>query len=519
MNVGNKISELRTKKNMTVEDLAKELNVSTEEVIKYENNDIEPTLDKKILLCKILDTTLDEISVRIDRKPKPIDRYEEEKGKEEETEVEPEIIEEVPLATTTITYNEKIFDSMFKSDFKKYVVQSTISIVSYVLFAIFALLINAPIFYIFFFGLSVLNIIRLMMSQSKYKNNKNEWLEQFDNVKKEYYFYENFIDVTSSDTDSICTRFEYDALYRVIERDAVILCIFNTAPKAILTIVKSNLDEGTIDKIRTILQKNCKDYVVLDPIAYEDKVVAKKQNKMKTLLSVSIILCFVGYFCSNIIYNLFNLDDTLEVNLILYGVATLFPLFCIIVAVIGKKKLQLKTTKNFVIGIIVLVLCIFNMVSAYVSHIVYKAQNNDELVEIIENKTATNLPDYYYTIFTDNDLESVQNEEYQIIFDSYQVWTFSKKQEVEIFEKEIEKSSLWVKKDNYNQEQVIELTDNAKELLGLLMYETPDKADYYMLIENGDNYIFSAYYNSENTGYMLTVEYSKVAVGDETKNL
>ena len=76
MNLGNKIKELRNNKNLTVEELAKALDVSTETIIEYENNELEPTLDKKIILCQVLDTSLDELSIKLERKPKPIDRYE-----------------------------------------------------------------------------------------------------------------------------------------------------------------------------------------------------------------------------------------------------------------------------------------------------------------------------------------------------------------------------------------------------------------------------------------------------------
>lgn len=515
MNLGNKIKELRNNKNLTVEELAKALDVSTETIIEYENNELEPTLDKKIILCQVLDTSLDELSIKLERKPKPIDRYEADDITEEKTTVLPteEIVEENLIATTSIIYNEKIFDSMFKSDFKRFLTQTIISIVSYITFAIIALVLNASIFYIFFFGLAILNIIKFMMNQSRFKNNKIEWLEQFDNVKKEYYFYESFVDVTSSDTDTACTRFEYSALYRIIERDAVILCIFNTVPKAILTIVKSNVDEETINKIRAVLRKNCENYVEIDPITKEDKMTAKKQEKIKLLLNIAIILCFVGYFCSNIIYNSFNLDDTLEVNLILYSIAMLFPLFCLVVYFIAKKKFNVKSTKTLVIGIIVLVLCIFNLASAYISHVMYKMNNNDKLVEEIESTTSVDLPDYYYTIYLDKTLENEQKEGYEIKFDSYQIWTFSKKQELKQFTEAIKTSSNWFKQEDYSQE-IIELDDDAKDFLKMFMYETPDKADYYSLIENDGKYIFMAFYNSDNANYMLTVEYSKTAISD-----
>lgn len=499
MNIGKKITELRVNKNMSVEDLSTALNVSTEEILKYENNEMEPSLDKKILLCQIFDTTLDEISVKIERKPKPIDRYEEETLDQNVIEEVEDIKEEVLVAQTSVTYNEKIFDSMFKNEFKKYTTQTIISAGSYLIFAFFSLMLQATFFYILFFVMFITNVIKLMLNKSKFKNNKIAWINQFNGVKKEYYFYEDFIDIISSDAGSNTQRFEYSNLINVLEKDSVILCVFNTMPRSILTISKENIKLEDLVKIRDLLHKKCKDYVEVDPITEEDKKNAKIQTKVRTLLNISIILCFVGYFCINLIYNLNVFDRTLAANLLLYSVSLLFPIFCILMGVIAKKKYLIKATKNIVIGVIVLVFCVGNMATVYMNHIISKSKNNDELITLIEKNESINIPDYYYTIYKEEPKDS------NII--SYQIMTFAKQDEIKAFEESIKNNANWKTKDQIPSSEIIELTSEAKEYLYLMLYDTPDSANYYLQIENGNKEIFLAYYNTKDTGYMLAVEY------------
>ncbi len=64
MNFGEKIYELRTKKNLSQGDLADRLDVSRQSVSKWENNTAVPDLDKLIKLCDIFEITLDELTGR-----------------------------------------------------------------------------------------------------------------------------------------------------------------------------------------------------------------------------------------------------------------------------------------------------------------------------------------------------------------------------------------------------------------------------------------------------------------------
>ncbi len=64
MNIGEKIYELRTKKNLSQGDLADRLDVSRQSVSKWENNTAVPDLDKLIKLCDVFEISLDEITGR-----------------------------------------------------------------------------------------------------------------------------------------------------------------------------------------------------------------------------------------------------------------------------------------------------------------------------------------------------------------------------------------------------------------------------------------------------------------------
>ena len=53
MNLGEKIYQLRTEKNLSQGDLADRLDVSRQSVSKWENNTAVPDLDKLIKICDI----------------------------------------------------------------------------------------------------------------------------------------------------------------------------------------------------------------------------------------------------------------------------------------------------------------------------------------------------------------------------------------------------------------------------------------------------------------------------------
>ncbi len=70
MNLGEKIYQLRTDKNLSQGDLADKLDVSRQSVSKWENNTAVPDLDKLIKICDIFEISLDELTGREKREEK-----------------------------------------------------------------------------------------------------------------------------------------------------------------------------------------------------------------------------------------------------------------------------------------------------------------------------------------------------------------------------------------------------------------------------------------------------------------
>lgn len=76
MNLGEKIYQLRTEKNLSQGDLADRLDVSRQSVSKWENNTAVPDLDKLIKLCDIFEISLDELTGREKPKEKSVNKIE-----------------------------------------------------------------------------------------------------------------------------------------------------------------------------------------------------------------------------------------------------------------------------------------------------------------------------------------------------------------------------------------------------------------------------------------------------------
>ena len=60
MNIGEKIYNLRKKKNLSQEDLASILNVSRQTISKWETGESNPDIDKIVPLCNFFEISTDE---------------------------------------------------------------------------------------------------------------------------------------------------------------------------------------------------------------------------------------------------------------------------------------------------------------------------------------------------------------------------------------------------------------------------------------------------------------------------
>ena len=125
MNIGQKIKTLRENNNISIEELAKKINDSVENLLKYENNELEPTLDKKLALSIALGVTLSDLSYSIEQKVANVNDnvLDQTEGFVLEETLKKVDLEEIPFASSNIIYSENIFNKIFKKDYQRYFIQ------------------------------------------------------------------------------------------------------------------------------------------------------------------------------------------------------------------------------------------------------------------------------------------------------------------------------------------------------------------------------------------------------------
>ena len=229
---------------------------------------------------------------------------------------------------------------------------------------------------------------------------------------------------------------------------------------------------------------------------------------------ITLIIAISSVIIVNIINRVFSIDATLENNLLVYGIAIILPLMSVIMGIVSNKKFNIRSLKNIIVGIVMCGVCVLFMGLSFVNHYVLKMSNNDELKEKIENVSTIELPDYYYTLYYSdkNDNVVINSNEYKI--NSYQVWSFVKKDEVADFEKGLVNTSNWNNYSDYKDTFV--LTEKANSLLKSLGYDTSKPATYFLLSDGSSNvlnvedghYTFMAYYVESN--YLLVVDFEIV---------
>ena len=117
MNIGQKIKTLRENNNISIEELAKKINDSVENLLKYENNELEPTLDKKLALSIALGVTLSDLSYSIEQKVANVNDnvLDQTEGSVLEETLKKVDLEEIPFASSNIVYSEKRLSTLFYS--------------------------------------------------------------------------------------------------------------------------------------------------------------------------------------------------------------------------------------------------------------------------------------------------------------------------------------------------------------------------------------------------------------------
>lgn len=516
MNLGEKIKSLREGKGLTIDELATKINDEPANLSMYENNELEPTLDKKLALSIELGVSLDELSYSIEQKYTKIEKHTQEEGinlEVEETYVEEK---EEPFAKSTITYNEDVFNQVFKDSHTRSSIQSAIFILGYVLCGVFTLTSQLTIFSYLCFGIAAFSLVKLIMSFSRYKASKKAWLQEYSHTTREYSYYKEYLEVTSNNDES--KKIEYKAILRVIENKNYLIALYYEGVPTFLVIETSGFVDDELIKIRTALKENCPNYIDIN-LQRQEKTLNPKMKKWNIVLWVFAILALFSITIVSNIIRIFNQDNTLMVNLLTYGLALILPVISIILGVISKKKKNFPSSKNTIIGLIMTIGCILFMFLSVAQYQLYKAHNNDELVLHIENITNTQIPDDYNTIYIDETTSNETRGELNYIISSYNVWTFNKVNEVKSLEESIENNLKWQKNTNEIQNSYgFNLNNDVKTVLNGLSYEVSEQADYIMLINlnnnetnnlidsTGDRYLSLMYYDEGN--YFIVVEFT-----------
>ncbi len=523
MNLGERIKTYREKADISIEDLAKQINDTIENVNKYENNEVEPTLDKKLAIAIALGVGLDDLSYNIEKTNKKhtytsTDEHVEENQKEESEVKEPEIIE-IPFANSTITFTEALFNKIFKKDYNRYYFQFFISLLGYIFVAIYAFLYNMDIIGYLCSIFGVYSIVKAIIMLARFKKGKKEWLTQFNHVQKTYQYFNEYILIRSNDERYPEVRFYYRDIFRAIESEDLIICIINGEQKVILTIDKSTLDSEGLIKVRTAIQNNCFNYLNATQTISQDKTQIKKNKALDICLWILVGLSALSLFYGAI-FNLTGFDNTIVNQVIVYILAMIFPILSIIMGIVAKKKFHFPSKKNIIVGIILLVICAFNLMTSLVSHMILVSNNNYPLVETIKKNTNTLMPNDFYTIYSENKKTNIEEDEAIYYIETYQIWIFNQKKEIEALEETIKNpNSKWKKRnEEMSYKNIVSINENAKTILMDLGYDTSKTADYYLLLnlntnqldelnyQSGDKYLLLAYYDSSN--YMIAIEFT-----------
>lgn len=506
MNIGQKIKEQRELKSLSVEKLATLINDNVENIKKYEANELEPMLDKKIALCNALDLTLDDLSYTIEHKT----NYQKIENDDTVTIDETEEIVETPFASSAILYDEVVYKEVFQKDYLRFCLQSLITLIGYIIILGYSYVLQFNIFIYIMYVLTGYSLLKFIFALFNYFTNKKKWLQQYGGNKRDYYFYHSYIEINDSNNNET-KKIDYSSIVRVIEKDRFFICMCLLDIQTILIIDKSKLNEQEQVIIRSTLKEACLVYIEQSKARKDQQTYTKKEKVINTINLVSFILSIVSVLIVNLIFQFFKLDDLLINYILCYGICLIFPITSIIIGIISNHKFKIKTKKNIIIGIVMSAFCLIFIGIAFINNLILTSENNNPLKDATEQIGNLPISNIYYTLFIDKDLEVVINEQPYII-ESSQIWQIPKTSDVKKFELGLN-SSNWNTNNEYSS--YFELSENAKETLKLYQYDIEEQPKYFLLgnldtkqstnhIEQG-NYVFACYYEQAN--YMLVVNF------------
>lgn len=535
MNIGAKIRKLREEKNLSIEELATKINDTIENINKYENDELEPTLDKKLALANILGTSLDNLMVHNSPKiKKPVDdsvisRYEDTIDEEEPIEEikQEEKIEE-PIGISNIEYNDNVFDVVFLGQRKPNFFLQIFYYVISLAFSIYLYTTELQVLAIIFGIISFIGFAMVLLKFFSYRKVKKGWLAQYGGQKRKHIFYEDYL-VVKSESGEEKEILYYQDFQSFIEQENYLIGMVSQSNnvKLILIINKYGFENNNYEEIKQTIKEKCISFTELPPLrgrysndtsqndasqndtskndaSFQNQMPQKENSKWNTVLWIIFIFAILSIEMVRFIFNLCTGGDaTLLTNLLIYGLGLILPIASIVLGFISEIHFKKRSRKNIIIGFVVLFVCVIQIISSVSYHLTYTGNNDSMYQSKLETLFEIDLPDNYYTIYKDESLQklTIENNEYKQ--ENYQIVRFVKAKEIKNLEETIKNN--WDKVETAHP--FCKVTDDIKKELMLTGVTLSDVSSYSLSKENETSQIYLFYYEKENV--MISISYQK----------
>lgn len=502
MNIGKKLEELRNQHNMSIEDVAIAINVSVDQIKKYENNELEPTLDKKLMLANLFNVGLDTFTIvnTHNYKTLPSSNREEESTSvvEEPQPLEEEISDDV-LLESNIIYDENVFNVIFGTIPKGDNALRIMFIIGY-LIAGTVTLFQIPVLSVICFVIASFSIFNLVRRNTSYKKVKESWLNSYNGKKREYKFYKDrIVVIATEDTQRLPLELKFDDLRTFVETNKYYISMSKTQAGLIIVIDKNEFTNGTKEDFKQLIKDNQLELIEHQTQNQQSQVENKRLN---TICWILFILSLVSIGIGSFIVNLFTKDHLLWVEILKYSIGIIFPIASIIVAILFKKKHNFSSKKNIYVGIVMLLLGLFSIVASISNNITLKANNNNELNSKLESLLQINIPDTYYTsVLETSNGHIIVNGEKEYLLTSWRLIEFGKNSEINVFEESLKNLQ---KESN---KKIFTIPDKYLVTFQKTGIDFSKDPTYCYIIEEELSIIEFQYY--ETYDVMIIVEYKK----------
>ena len=532
MNIGEKIKKFREEKNLSIEKLAELVNVSVETILKYENNEIEPPLDKKLAIAHALSVSLDDLMIHNTSNMNRIvdesilSRYDDmdrdelsiEKNTEDDYQDYSETIEE-PIDQSSIEFNDKLFDEIFVGRSGKFFLINIVWSIAYIISVIVFIFMDEMMMAIIIGVLGVFTFMSALFKYFTYRKAKKEWICQYGGKTRMHIFYEQYLIVKDEDGEVLETLFYQNFQSFVEQKNYLIGMIPQNDKQGLLLIVnRLGFENNKYDEVKEFIKAKCKNFIEEKTSPYAKPSTTTAQTKevtdikpkeplnprLNTILWVLVILSALSISIIRLIINISTGgDDTLIVNLLVYGLGLLLPISSIVMGFISEIHFKQKSRKNLWVGLIFVIICFVQLVSSVSYHIIYTSENSEQNYNQLETLFEIDLPDTYYTIYKDTKQQEFTNDNVTYLQNDYQILRFVKAKEVRNLENTVKSS--WQKVEN--EVPYYHMNDDIKEKISLAGIRLDEKPSYYTSKEEQTHITYLFYF--ENTNSMLVVTYQK----------